>query len=66
MKYPFYIRMAILICIGGFVPIGIHHIVYKLWDISVLRAAEITFIFCFPIAYWMARKIIERLHDDRE
>ena len=66
MKYPFYIRMAILLCIGGFVPIGIHHIVYKFWDVSILRAAEITFILCIPIAYRMARKKNERWHDDRE
>jgi len=39
MKYPYYIRMAILLCVGAFVPIGIHHIVYKLWDVSVLRAS---------------------------
>ena len=44
----------------------IHHIVYKLWDVSVLRAAEITFILCIPVAYWMASKINERWHDDRE
>ena len=66
MKYPFYIRMAILLSIGGFTPIGIHHLVYKLWDVSVLRAAEITFILCIPVAYWMACKINERWHDDRE
>ena len=66
MKYPYYIRMAILLCVGAFVPIGIHHIVYKLWDVSVLRAAEITFILFIPVAYWMASKIKERLHDDRE
>ena len=66
MKYPYYIRMAILLCIGAFAPIMIHHIVYKLWDVSVLRAAEITFILCIPIAYWMTSKINERWHDDRE
>ena len=66
MKYPYYIRMAILLCVGAFVPIGIHHIVYKLWDVSGLRAAEITFILCIPVAYWMASKINERWHDDRE
>jgi len=61
MKYPFYIRMAVLLCVGAFAPIGIHHIVF-----SILRAAEITFILCIPIAYWMASKINERWHDDRE
>ena len=43
-----------------------HHIVMKLWDVSVLRAAEITFIMCIPVACWMAEKINERWHDDRE
>ena len=36
------------------------------FDVSVLRAAEITFILCMPIAFWMASKINERWHDDRE
>ena len=38
----------------------------KLWDVSILRAAEITFIVCIPVAFWMAEKINERWHDDRE
>ena len=63
---PFYIRVVILVCVGAFAPIGIHHIVYKLWDVSVLRAAEITFLLCIPIAFWMADRINERWHDDRE
>ena len=66
MRFPYYIRMAILLCVGAFVPILIHHIVYKLWDVSVLRAAEITFILSIPVAAWMAHKINERWHDDRE
>jgi hypothetical protein len=66
MKFPYEFRMLILFCVGAFVPIMIHHIVYKLWDVSVLRAAEITFILCIPVAYWMARKINERWHDDQE
>ena len=65
-KLPFEIRMAILIFVGGCIPIFIHHIVYKLWDVSILRAAEITFIFCIPVAFWMAEKINERWHDDQE
>ena len=66
MKYPFYIRMAILFCVGAFIPIMIHQLVFKLWDVSVLRAAEITFFLCIPVAYWMAKKINERWHDDIE
>ena len=66
MKHPYYIRMAILLCVGAFAPIMIHHIVHKLWDVSILRAAEITFLFCIPIAFWMASKINERWHDDRK
>ena len=27
---------------------------------------SITFIFCIPVAYWMASKINERWHDDQE
>ncbi len=66
LKYPFYIRMAILFCVGAFSPIIINHVVYKLWDVSILRAAEITLLLCIPIAFWMAKKINERWHDDRE
>jgi hypothetical protein len=66
MRYPFYIRMTILFCVGAFIPIMVHQLVFKLWDVSVLRAAEITFFLCIPVAYWMAKKINERWHDDRE
>ena len=65
-KLPFEFRMLILFCIGAFEPIFIHHMVYKLLDVSVLRAAEITFLLCIPVAYWMANKINERWHDDQE
>jgi len=66
MKYPYYIRMVILLCVGAFSPILIHYYVMYRFDVSVLRAAEITFILCIPIAFWMASKINERWHDDRE
>ena len=65
-KPPFEVRIAILIFIGGCVPIFIHNIVYKLWDVSIVRAAEITFILCIPVAFWMAEKINQRWHDDQE
>ena len=65
-KPPFEIRIAILIFIGGCSPIFIHNIVYKLWDVSIVRAAEITFILCIPVAFWMAEKINQRWHDDQE
>ena len=65
-KLPFEFRMLILFCIGAFVPIFIHHMVYKLWDVSVLSAAEITFLLFITVAYWMANKINERWHDDQE
>ena len=35
-------------------------------DIGWQRAAELTFIICVPLAIWMASKINERWHDDRE
>ena len=66
MKLPFHYRMGILLCVGAFSPVLIHHYVMYRFDVSVLRAAEITFILCIPIAYWMASKINERWHDDRE
>ena len=36
----------------------------ELWDVSILRAAEYTFIVCIPIAVWMAEKINERWNDE--
>ena len=56
MKYPYYIRIAILLCVGAFAPIMIHHIVYKLWDVSILRAAEklLYYVFQSPIG-WLVR-----------
>ena len=55
-KLPFEIRMAILLFVGGCIPIFIHHIVHKLWDVSILRAAEITFILCIPVAFgWQVK-----------
>ena len=66
MRYPYYMRMAILLCVGAFSPLLIHHYVMYRFDVSVLRAAEITFILCIPIAAWLASKINERWHDDRE
>tara|TARA_X000001382_G_scaffold44185_1_gene29854 strand:- start:363 stop:539 length:177 start_codon:yes stop_codon:yes gene_type:complete len=58
--------MTILLCVGGFAPIMLHHIIMKLWDVTTLRAAEYTFIVCIPVAFWIAEKINERWHDDRE
>ena len=57
-KLPFEIRMAILIFVGGCIPIFIHHLVHKLWDVSILRAAEITFIFCIPVAFGWQIKLM--------
>jgi|TARA_R110002020_G_scaffold33244_1_gene101435 hypothetical protein len=66
MKYPFYIRITILFCVAAFSPILIHYFIMWRFDVSIQRAAEITFILCIPIAVWLATKINERWHDDRE
>ena len=65
-KLPFEVRMAILLFVGGCIPIFIHHIVHKLWHVSILRATEITFILLIPVEFRMAEKINERWHDDEE
>jgi len=66
MKPPFEYRMAILILAGGCIPPLITQFLAWSLDLSWLRAAELTFIVCIPLAIWMAAKINERWHDDRE
>ena len=66
MKPPFHYRMGILLCVGAFSPILIHHFIMWYFNVSVIKAAEYTFILCIPIAIWLASKINERWHDDRE
>jgi hypothetical protein len=52
--------------VGGCVPILITTILHHYFDYGVQRAMELTLILCIPIAIWMASKINERWHDDRE
>ena len=66
MKPPFEYRMVILILVGGCIPLLITQFLAWSLDLSWLRAAELTFIVCIPLAIWMAAKINERWHDDRE
>ena len=66
MKPPFEYRIAILILAGGRLPILITQFLAWSLDLSWLRAAELTFIVCIPLAIWMAAKINERWHDDQE
>tara|TARA_Y100000114_G_scaffold106648_1_gene99930 strand:+ start:85 stop:288 length:204 start_codon:yes stop_codon:yes gene_type:complete len=66
MKPPFEYRIAILILTGGCLPVLITQFLAWSLDLSWLRAAELTFIVCIPVAIWMAAKINERWHDDRE
>ena len=66
MKPPFEYRIAILILVGGCLPVLITQFLAWSLDLSWLRAAELTFIVCIPLAIWMAAKINERWHDDRE
>ena len=58
--------MAILILVGGCVPPIITTILNRYFDYSIRQSMELTFILCIPIAVWMASKINERWHDDRE
>ncbi len=66
MRPPFEYRMAIMVLVGGCVPPLITHSLMYYLDISWQRAAELTFIICIPLAIWLASKINERWHDDRE
>ena len=63
---PFYIRMVILVCVGGCGPVLITTILNHYFGYSVQRSMELTFILCLPLAAWMAWAINERWHDDRE
>ena len=65
-KPPFEYRMAILMLIGGCVPILITTMLNNYFGYSIRRSMELTFILCIPVAYWMASKINERWHDDQE
>ena len=67
VKRPkFEYRMAILILVGGCVPPIITTILNRYFDYSIRQSMELTFILCIPLAVWMASKINERWHDDRE
>ena len=67
MKLPkFEYRMAILIFMGGCVPVLITQILHHYFNYNIKNAMELTFIICIPLAVWLASKINERWHDDRE
>tara|TARA_R100000781_G_C4035398_1_gene112063 strand:+ start:362 stop:562 length:201 start_codon:yes stop_codon:yes gene_type:complete len=66
MKFPFEIRMAILIFVGGCVPVLITQFYMWFFECGFEKAVAYTFATCIPIAAWMASKINERWHDDRE
>ena len=51
---------------GGCVPVIITTVLNNHFGYSVQRSMELTLILCIPIAVWMATKINERWHDDRE
>ena len=66
MKPPFHYRMAILMLVGACSPVLLTTMFNHFFDYSVKKSMELTFICCIPIAVWMASKINERSHDDRE
>tara|TARA_B100000029_G_C17017030_1_gene757112 strand:+ start:228 stop:431 length:204 start_codon:yes stop_codon:yes gene_type:complete len=66
MKIPFVYRIVILILVGGCAPVLITTALNHVFGYSPKQAMELTLILCLPIAVWMASKINERWHDDRE
>ena len=66
MKPPFHYRMVILMLIGGCAPVLITTVLNHYFGFSVKKSMELTFVLCIPIAVWLASKIHERWHDDRE
>ena len=53
-KPPFEYRMAILMLVGGCVPILITTMLNHYFGYSVSRSMELKFILCIPLAVWMA------------
>ena len=47
---------------GSFSSVEIVDCIYN----RIKKSMELTFVCCIPIAVWMASKINERWHDDRE
>ena len=66
MKIPWVYRMVILVLVGGCAPVLITTILNNYFGYGVQKSMELTFVLCIPIAAWMATKINERWHDDRE
>ncbi len=52
--------------IGGCAPVLITTVLNHYFGFSVKKSMELTFVLCIPIAVWLASKINERWHDDRE
>lgn len=61
-----WVRLPLLLCVGGFTPVAIHSIVSNLWGFNFQRTTEITFLLCIPVAVWLMDKIAQRWHDDAE
>jgi hypothetical protein len=52
--------------VGACAPVLITTVLNHYFGFSVKKSMELTFVCCIPIAVWMASKINERWHDDRE
>ena len=66
MKPRFEYRIVILIILGGYSPVAITTVLNRYFNYSIQESMELTFVFCIPIAVWMALKINERWHDDED
>ncbi len=66
MKPPFEYRMVIIIIMGGCVPVLITQTLHHYFNYSIKSSMELTLILCIPLAIWLASKINDRWHDDRE
>jgi len=52
--------------VGACSPVLITTILNHYFGYGLQRSMQLTFVLCIPIAVWMATKINERWHDDRE
>ena len=66
MKLRFEYRIAILILVGGCLPVLITTVLNRYFNYSIQEAMELTLILCIPVTVWMASKINKRWHDEEE
>jgi len=63
---PWPYRLPILFVVAVVPPIFTAHFIQTHFEVSVIRAGEITFFLMIPVAIWLADKINQRWLDDSD